>query len=162
MKRFLMILALSTGALAPAYAPGQEARPVEVAAEKPDPTEEFVELVDGDVRIGDVVYDTVQVYDAIHAYRDGKDKSTKVGLLMLLLAVAFKLVISTVKLIAKDFFSNQKGKTAIRLGTMALGLAVLVLSRVGGGMGWIDAAFLSLSGPGSIVVHELLKLFKDD
>lgn len=161
MKRFLTTLTLAVGMLASSYhaqagvAPSQE-----VQAEAPDPTEEFVELVDGDVRIGDVLYDATHVYDAIHAYKDDQDASAKMGLLLLLLSLVFKLIISTVKLVSEDFFSQWKGKTAIRIGTMFLGLGVLVLSRVGGGMGWIDAAFLSLSGPGAIVVHELLKIFK--
>lgn len=161
MKRFLMTLTLAVGMLAPAYYVQAGEEPAqEVQKEAPDPTEEFVALVDGDVRIGDVLYDATHVYDAIHAYKDSGEKSAKVGLLMLLLSLVFKLVISAVKLTAEDFFSRWKGRTAIRVGTMFLGLAVLVLSRVGGGMGWIDATFLSLSGPGAIVVHELLKIFK--
>ena len=158
MKNFLMVLTLSTGMMAPAYALAEGApAPVRV-----DPTEEFTELVDGDVKIHDVVSDVTEVYEAVKAYRAEQDTKAKLALLLLLLAIAFKTIISAAKLIANEFLSSATGKNVIRVGTLFLGLAVLVLGRAAAGMHWIDAFFLSLSGPGAIVVHELMDIFSDD
>lgn len=154
MKRFLMILTLSTGMMAPAYA--TEGSPATVRV---DPTEEFTELVDGDVKIHDVVSDVTEVYEAVKAYRAEQDAKAKLALLLLLLAIVFKTIISAAKLIANEFLSSTTGKNVIRVGTLFLGLAVLVLGRSAAGMHWIDAFFLSLSGPGAIVVHELMDIF---
>jgi hypothetical protein len=165
MKRFLIALALSAGVAAPTLpAWADEAKPAAVAEETvaATPTEEFTELVDGDVKINDVVSNVTEVYEAVKTYRGEQDAKAKLALLLLLLAIAFKTVISGAKLIANEFLSSPRGKTAIRVSTLFLGLAVLMLSRVGAGMHWIDAFFLSLSGPGAIVVHELLAIFRSD
>jgi hypothetical protein len=164
MKRFLVALAFSVGVAAPVLpAWADEARPAaEVEVLAATPTEEFTELVDGEVKIHDVVSNVTEVYEAVKSYRTEKETQAKLALLLLLLAIAFKAVISGAKLVANEFLSSPGGKTAIRVSTLFLGLAVLMLSRVGAGMHWIDAFFLSLSGPGAIVVHELLDLFRGD
>lgn len=161
MKRFLVVLTLSVGLMGPAaYAqsPGSGST-AKVHVVKADPTEEFIELVDGDVKIHDVTSNVTEVYEAIKTYRGEKDAQARLALLLLLLAIAFKTVISGAKLVANEFLSGRMGKNIIRVSTLFLGLAVLMLSRMGAGMHWIDAFFLSLSGPGAIVVHEILDIF---
>jgi hypothetical protein len=167
MKRFLMTLTLSMGLMAPVAC--AQANDTHVAGMqetvKASPEEEFIELVDGDVKIHDVVSNVTEVYEAVKVYRGEQDARAKLALLLLLLAIAFKTIISAAKLIANEFLASPRGKTVIRVSTLFLGLAVLMLSRAGVGMHWIDALFLSLSGPGAIVVHELLEIFsgeKDD
>lgn len=163
MKQFLVALSLSVVLMTPA-AYAQRAEPPAEAQEmvKASPEEEFTELVDGEVKIHDVVSNVTEVYEAVKTYRGEQEARAKLALLLLLLAIVFKMVISVAKLVATEFLSSPKGKTAIRVSTLFLGLAVLMLSRVGVGMHWIDAFFLSLSGPGAIVVHELLDIFSGD
>lgn len=166
MRHFLMATIVTLGVAAPSYAlaDGPPARVADDAAEE-EMTRDFIILVDGEVKVEDVVADVKEVYEAIVAYRGVEDKAAKLAMLLLLLAVLFKAGISGAKLAAKEYFTTRKGKTIMRATTLVLGLGVLVVTRVMGGMTWVEASFLALSGPGSIVVHEMMALFsgmKDD
>lgn len=167
MKRFLMAAVIAVGVTLPGYATaeGPPAPAPKSDEAREQMTQDFIILVDGEVKVEDVVADVKEVYEALVAYRGAGEKATKLSLLLLFLAVLFKAGISGAKLAAQNFFTTRKGKTVMRATTLVLGLGVLVISKGAAGMPWVEAAFLALSGPGSIVVHELMALFsgmKDD
>lgn len=164
--RTLMATTIALGVMAPSYAlaDGAHSNVLRDSAED-EMTRDFIVLVDGEVKVEDVVADVEEVYAAVVAYRAAGDNATKLAALLLLLAVIFKACLSGAKLAAKEYFTNRRGKTVLRVTTLVLGLGVLVITRVMAGMTWVEASFLALSGPGSIVVHEMTALFsgmKDD
>jgi len=121
----------------------------------------YVELVNGDVKVGDMVANGAEVYQAIQDYRAAKAEGRQglLALVMVALAAAFKLLLSLLKLVlAKNFWKSAKGKVVLRVTCIFLGVGVLVASKIGLGMGWGDAVLLAISGPGALAVHELTDL----
>lgn len=178
MLRYL-ILAAGVLLCVPAFGQEPPAEPADSATTeevvKPDPVEdakkEYVELVDGDVKVKDVIADGTEVYEAIQALRDEKKQTGTVtfAMIMLLLAAIFKALLSVAKIIGKlvgvEFWKTRKGKTIMRLICIGLGLATMATAKLAAGVGWGDAILLFFSGPGALAVHELTGLFvgmKDD
>jgi hypothetical protein len=54
---------------------------------------------------------------------------------------------------------KEKQGAVIRITTLVLGIVVYGVSTVVSGVPWWEALFLSLSGPGAMVVHEYSALF---
>lgn len=155
----------------PAPAPASEPVATEPVATPTDTEKDkaaYVELVDGEVKVKDVVADGTEVYDAVMAYRQAKQSGDTTGIALIIaagLAALFKILLSVAKMLSKVFFSTGKGKMVLRVITLVLGLAVFFTVKFAAGFGWVDAIIAALSGPGAIVVHELLDLFagaKDD
>jgi len=124
-------------------------------------TTKYAELVNGDVKVGDVVANGAEVYQAIQEYRAAKAEGRQglLALVMVALAAVFKLLLSLVKIVlAKDFWKSPKGKLALRVSCVFLGLGVMVAAKIGMGMGWGDSVLLAVSGPGALAVHELTDL----
>lgn len=73
------------------------------------------------------------------------------------IAVILKLTLSILKS-WQDFFISEPGKTWLRIITLGVGAVVFVVTLIGYGMPWWQAAVLAAGGPGAIVVHEISKL----
>lgn len=151
---------VDVGPVAPDPAPAPEPTPpTPEGTTVQDMTDEFKVLVDKDATLVEAVEGAVDTYEASRDLAKNEDKSAVLGLVMILLSAIFKTLLSIVKLVSKAFFQTRKGKTALRVTTLGLGLAVLVTTKVVIGMSWVEALFLALAGPGAIVVHELAGLF---
>jgi hypothetical protein len=135
---------------APAVAvPETPAAPVEAPA---------VVKVEGDkVTVNDIVTDAKGVADAVKAYQAEKkegDKHAARLALMALLAAVFKILLSCVKF-TSEFWKGKKGKAALRITTLSLGIVVALVSHFAAGESWTSAIMLGVSGPLAISVHEL-------
>lgn len=177
MLRYLIAVGFALLLLCtPAY--GQELPPdpapavaEDVADPVADAKAEYTELVDGDVKVKDVITNGTEVYDAVQALRKEKEETGKINmvLILLMLAAIFKALLSVAKVVGKlvgeEFWKNRKGKTIMRLICIGLGLATMVTAKLAAGVGWGDAILLFLSGPGALAAHEVTGLFvgmKDD
>jgi len=134
----------------------QPAAPAVEPAAVPD-----VVKVEGDkITVNDVVTDAkgvVEAFVALKAAKSAGDKAAaKLGL-MLLLAAIFKVLLSCVKFTG-EFWKGVKGKLALRLSTLVLGIAVALLAHFGAGEDWMSAVMLGISGPLAISFHELFDI----
>lgn len=121
--------------------------------------EEYLKLVDGKVEIKDLVVEGAEVYEAVKAMRDAK-KGVNLALFVMALAALFKFLLSILKLaVASGFWSTRKGKTVTRLTAIGLGVAAMFVAKLGMGMGWGDALFLFMSGPGALAFNESMGIF---
>ena len=81
-----------------------------------------------------------------------------------LLAAIFKGLLSLVKVLAKNtgWFDSSKGKAALKYSTLGLGALAAagagIAMALGADLAWWDVLIIGLSGPGSMVVHELASL----
>jgi hypothetical protein len=124
--------------------------------------DETAKEVAKDTRVGDVVTDVNAVVDATKGLKDkGADKAM---VWMLILATVFKLALSGIKLIKSktQWFAKKKAKAIIKYSTLGLGALAALLFNVVGGMGWLEAGMIFLSGPVAVAIHEYTKDSKDD
>lgn len=170
MKRKLMpflVLLLGIGVFTPTPLPAQDVAPAATAVTETTEApakNELIELVEGEVKVKDIIADGTEVYESVTTLREAKDGATKGAILLLLVAI-FKFLLTGLKLFKKHFWTKRKGKTVLRLSAIGLGLGVLILGKLVAGLDWMDALFYALSGPGAIAAHELLGIFagmKDD
>jgi hypothetical protein len=122
--------------------------------------EESKALAEADAKASDVVEDVGGLAKAIGDYKDNKANKGTMMALALLLAMIFKMLLSLVKVLAKNtkVFAGKKGKAWLKYSTMALGALVGVCANLAFGVGWLDALILAGSGPLSMVVHEYSSL----
>jgi len=123
---------------------------------------EYLELVDGKVKINDLVVEGSEVYEAVQAMREAKKsgKGINMALIVMALAALFKFLLSILKMaVASGFWSTRKGKTVTRLTTIGLGIAAMFVAKLGMGMGWGDALLLFMSGPGAMAFNESVDIF---
>jgi len=117
--------------------------------------------VEGDkVTVNDIVTNASEVASAIKQFKDAKTAGDKTAIrlgFMLMLAAIFKILLSLVKFTG-EFWKGNKGKMALRISTLVLGIAVFFTARMGAGESIIDAGLLALSGPLAISFHELFDI----
>lgn len=151
----MMFIAISAYAQDPAVPVAAVAAQPAVAS-VPD-----VVKVEGDkITVNDIVTDAKGVADAFKSLKDTKKAGDKTAIrlgIMLLLAAIFKVLLSCVKL-TSEFWKGVKGKLALRLSTLVLGIAVALLSHFGAGEDWMSAMLLGISGPLAISFHELFDI----
>lgn len=170
MRRLIPIFLLLAGLMYAQPVQAQDDPPAAPAATAttdeatPDAKTEYLELTEGNVKVNDIVTDATKIYTAITDLQEAKKGAKKAAILLLLVAIC-KFLLSGVKLVKKHFWKSRKGKTVLRLSTLGLGLLVLILCKLAVGVGWMDALFYALAGPGALAAHELLGIFagmKDD
>lgn len=127
--------------------------------------EEANELVDKDVETADALDDAVGIVDAAKDLKDADGNVDFKVLITLLLAAIFKFLLSAIKLSGRfsdklaEFWASAKGKTILRLSTLVLGAAVMLVSNLAAGVPWLEALFMGIgAGPGSLAIHEVFKL----
>jgi len=84
-------------------------------------------------------------------------KTGRLLILFALLAAVFKLLLSVVKVI-NPWFGSDKGKKALRITTLVLGLGTYLVTNLAMKMPWYEAIWLACSGPGALMIHELSML----
>ena len=92
---------------------------------------------------------------ALDQKRSG-DMARMVGIAAIL-AVVLKALLSALKG-WKSYFKTDKGKAWLKVITVVVGFAAFVLTNIGFGIPWWQALIVAGGGPGSILVHELMKL----
>jgi len=107
--------------------------------------------------IKDVVTNIKDVVAKAKEVSKTSDKTEKLLIILGLLAALFKLLISLLKVLSK-WFTSKVGGTVIRISTLVLGVGVFLVTNLALKMPWYDAVWLSLSGPGALVLHELTLL----
>ncbi len=92
-------------------------------------------------------------YEALK--KSGGDGSPKKLAFAAFLAIVLKYLLDAVNVVSRRGLKKQ-------LAWVALGLAVPIalLSKYAGGTGWFEALVYAGSGPGAVVVHELIARFK--
>lgn len=160
MHRFVLVAGLGSAVLCPCNAWAQTDADQQ-EEKRLTPTEEVEKLVDGELSYEQV---SSEVQDAIRAVADirSADRAGKLAGVMALLAALFKLLLSSVKAMGLLTFWRRRQAAVIRITTLVLGIAVFLMSNLLAGMPWWEALMLSLSGPGSMVVHEYSRLFKKE
>jgi len=125
-------------------------------------TEEFNRLVTSDPTLMETFAEGKDVTEAIMEMKRAKEAGGTIDLvlIMLLLSSIFKVLLSIAKFIKKEFWKTRQGKTVMKLITLGLGFAVLITTKIGLGMHWGEAILLSLSGPGAMMVHEIIGMFQ--
>ena len=156
MRRFVLAVGLGSALLLPmTVSAAPSAMTPEDAAEATRQVEAWV--------AGEVSYESVsaEVQEAINAFANARtaERTARLAAIMALLAALFKLLLSGVKMTGGLTFLGDRQKAVIRLTTIGLGIGVYLTSSLVGGMPWWEALFLSLSGPGSMAVHEYSRLF---
>ncbi len=73
------------------------------------------------------------------------------------MAVTLKILISLLGS-WKVYFTTDIGKAWVKVITLVAGLLAFFFTNVGLGLGWWQSFIVALGGPGSIAVHELMKL----
>jgi len=118
---------------------------------------ETTAVVEADATPTDVVKDGASVVSAAKdiANRENDDRPTSL-LVALLLAAVFKLLLSLLKVLAKNlsWFKSQDGKRILKYSTIGLGSAAALVSNLAFGLSWVDALTILLSGPLSVAIHE--------
>ena len=121
--------------------------------------EETKALVDKDASVGDVVKEGSAALDAAKDLKGKSGKSLALAL-AIFLAALFKMLLSTVKVASKstDWFKTKRGKysTLVLGGFAAAGAGAAAMMGVP--FDWMDIAVVGLSGPGSMIAHELSAL----
>jgi len=133
---------------------------VPAAAPEVAPVPDVVKVEGDKVTVNDIVTDAKGVADAVKAYQDVKkegDKQTARLALMALLAAIFKILLSCVKF-TSEFWKGKRGKTALRITTLSLGVIVALVSHFAAGESWTSAIMLGVSGPLAISIHELFDI----
>lgn len=144
MGRFLLVAGLGSVVAVPCFA--QETEPE-------SSVKEIRALIDEKVTYEQVSTD---LQDAIAAYTDARNagRSSQLIAVTLLLSLVFKLLLSGLKMTNLLKLWPERRGTLIRLTTLGLAALVYLTGSIAGGMPWWEALFLSLSGPGAIVLHE--------
>lgn len=107
-----------------------------------------------DSTVKDVIKDGT---DVISAAKGVKDSGTpKAVAIAVLLGAIFKLLLSLIKVLAKNvaWFKSQDGKRVVKYSTLALGVLATLTANLAFGMGWVDAIMILLSGPIAVAIHE--------
>ena len=130
----------------------------EVAAPAPvaTPETETATLVDGQVKVGDLLAGASEVAKAVTEYRAAKTTGDKAALrlgILAALAAIFKFLLSALKL-STPFWKSDKGKAILRLSTLALSCVVFVVAKLAVGESYMSALTLAMSGPLAVAFHE--------
>lgn len=122
---------------------------------------EMVEASKGKASADDVVAYGTEVAKAAKDLHGSKTKS--VTLWAVLLGAIFKLLLSLVKVVGKNFarFDSKESKRAIKYSTLALGAMAALCANFGFGLPWPNAIEFLLSGPLAVAIHEYTKDSKD-
>lgn len=151
MHRLVLAAGLGSVMLLPCSIMAEDDKPL-------TPTEEVKRLVEGEISYDQVSNETKAVLEAVTALR-AADRAGKLAALGLLLAALFKLLLSAVKATGALSIWKDRQAAVIRFTTLLLGVAVYSVSNLIAGVPWWEALALSLSGPGSMIVHEYSRLF---
>ncbi len=101
--------------------------------------------------------DTVRADDANKSDADTSEKAAKAVAVAGFLAIALKTLLSVMSGYV-GYFTSDKSKAWVRVTTIGVGLVAFFLTNVGLGMPWWQALIIAGGGPGSIALHELMKL----
>jgi hypothetical protein len=165
VKRLIFIVAL----LMPVTIMAQDAEPVPVSEidTNKDGKISAVEAKaykDKEATVGDVVEGVTEVVDAAQDLKGKSGTGLALGI-SLMLAAIFKTLLSLVKVMSGStgWFAGKRGKAALKyltlgLGALAAGGAGIFMALGVGDLAWWDVIIVGLSGPGSMVVHELMSL----
>ena len=162
MRRWILMMGLCSVVALPASV---QADPPARAAVADDsggtlsPTEQVKRLVDGKLTYEEASGDVQAIFDKVAAAQKA-DATARLAAWLAALAALFKLLLSAVKAVGGFTFWKERQSAVIRMTTLFLGVGVYFVSSLVGGMPWYEALLLSLSGPGSMIVHEYSKLFK--
>lgn len=163
MRKWILMMGLCSIVALPVSV--QAATPVAAAVAEDSgtlsPTEQVKRLVDGKLTYEEASGDVRSVIDKVAAAQKAS-AAARLAAWLAALAAAFKLLLSAVKAVGGFTFWKERQSAVIRMVTLFLGVSVYFVSSIVGGMPWYEALFLSLSGPGSMIVHEYSKLFKKD
>jgi len=85
------------------------------------------------------------------------DDTAKMVAFAATLAILLKTLLSALKG-WKDYFKTDKGKAWLKIISVVVGFAAFILTNIGFGIPWWQALIVAGGGPGSILVHELMKL----
>lgn len=107
--------------------------------------------------VGDIITGVGNIVEKVKEYKGAEEAGKLMGL-MALLAAIFKLSMSGLKLTSKVFFKSDKGKNILKIITLLLGVGTFLVSSMAIGKTWWESLILAMSGPMSMVVHELTKL----
>ena len=114
--------------------------------------------VDGKVTVKTVVSEVKDVIQKAKDLKKGEDaegnKIPKLILICALLAAIFKVLLSILKVVSK-WFKSEKGKLVLKLSTLVLGFGTFLVTHLTMDMSWYEALWLSLSGPGALVIQAL-------
>jgi len=125
------------------------------------PTEQVKRLADGELTYEELSDDVQTAIAAVSDLR-AADRTGRLAALMALLAALFKILLSGVKALKGFTFWKRRQAATIRITTLMLGIGVFLFSNLMAGMPWWEALMLSLSGPGSMVMHEYSRLFSKE
>lgn len=109
------------------------------------------------IDVGDAAAAGSAILDAARVIAGAKDATAKHVGIALLLALVFR---SLIQIFKRVLTFAPSAKTWIPWVCMALGVGVVLCSRLAAGSSWIDAAIAGLSGPGAVALQELLALWK--
>lgn len=155
MRRFFLMLCLL---LAPSVASSAPDSSLDTNKDKKVDAAETTAAVNADATTTDVVKEGAGVVTAAKDIinRD-KVNGPPVGLLVaVLLGALFKLLLSLIKVLAKNvaYFKTQDGKRVVKYSTIGLGCAAALVANLAFGIGWVDALTILLSGPLAVAIHE--------
>jgi len=142
----MLVLMMPLGFAMPAYATDSPTASEVVAVDT-----DLEALPDGE-QLQEEVRELVQ---AIVLLRDVEERAARATAIAAAVAVVLKLLLSLLKLSAPLF----RRRHVPRLIALGLGLAIYLASSLGLGLPIWEAVILAAGGPGSILGHELLKLF---
>lgn len=118
---------------------------------------ETVEVSKEEASADDVVKYGTEVADAAKDLHGADTKS--VTLWAVLLGALFKLMLSLVKVMGKNFswFESKESKRIIKYSTLGLGAIAAVCANVAFALPWPEAIEFLLSGPLAVAIHEYSK-----
>lgn len=151
---FITSLLLVSG---PLHAQDPPASAPAVVADAPKAAETKVEEPKvEEPKVEDVLEDGKGAVSAIMAAVDGKKSPDSSPWLLWAAALAafFKFLLTALRKYGKLLLSKQH----MRLTVLVLGLLVFLFGKFAMGLGLVDAGIMAASGPGSLLVHEFLKL----
>jgi hypothetical protein len=140
--------------VAPAVAPAVVATPAAVVVEEEATTDT-------------VVQDAVAAAEAAGGLKaDLKSAESRTAKLMVVasfLAALIKLLLSLVKVLAKNvsWFAGKEGKRIVKYSTLGLGALTGLVANLGFGLPLVESLLVALSGPLSVAIHEYTKDSKD-
>lgn len=161
MRRWILMLAATSVLTFPMTARSTVPEPLaeEEVEETLSPTEQVKRLVDGELSYDEASGDIKTMIDKV-AEAQKADKTMRLTAWLAALAALFKLLLSAVKALGGFNFWKERQSAVIRIVTLVLGVSVYFVSSMAGGMIWYEALFLSMSGPGAMVIHEYSRLFR--
>ena len=103
---------------------------------------------------GVVIGYVTELIQSVTGYKDIAARSGALIAIAGLLATAFRFLLA----LLKTFSGVFKNKITPKVAALVLGLLVYVASVLVAGVPWYEAVILAGSGPGAILVNELLKM----